>query len=98
MDRNQANIIISNIEFIKAFAEGKEIQVNGLEAGWEDAHSPTFTLRNAYRIKPEQRWYRVYEYTSGTATLNNNSTCTEQWLEGRSSFIKWLTPRTYYEV
>jgi len=97
MNRQQATTFLSNIECIKAFAEGKEIQVHVPESKneWLNTSNPTFTLRNAYRIKPKQ-WYRVYQYGNGTATIGDNSICTEIETQESCDFIAWLTPRVYY--
>jgi len=88
------------LPIITAFANNEEIQTNvgkDNKPEWCILSDLGFTEKpSRYRIKPPQPWYRVYQYTSGTATLNTNSGCTEQWVENRQSFIKWLTDKVYY--
>jgi len=55
MTRDRAKRIIENIEFIKAYSEGKIIEYIGdLESEWGLCNYPEFTSSSAkYRIKPE---------------------------------------------
>lgn len=53
MDRNQAKRLLP---IIKAFAEGKAIQLETVDKGWQDIHSASFGSNpKNYRIKPEPK-------------------------------------------
>lgn len=52
MDRERAKELLP---FIQALAEGKTIQVLGIDDKWHDEPSPKFCLKvENYRIKPER--------------------------------------------
>lgn len=54
MDRNQAKDLLP---IIKAFAEGKAIQLKTVDKGWQDIHSASFDSNpKNYRIKPESEY------------------------------------------
>ena len=55
MDREQARKIVEMFEFIKAYAEGKEIEVKQIDGGWRIIYFPDFNC--------EIEHYRVYEPT-----------------------------------
>lgn len=58
MDRNQAKDLLP---IIKAFAEGKAIQLKTVDKGWQDIHSASFDSNpKNYRIKPESK-YRTFK-------------------------------------
>lgn len=58
MDRNQAKDLLP---IIKAFAEGKAIQLKTVDKGWQDIHSASFDSNpKNYRIKPESE-YRPFK-------------------------------------
>ena len=58
MDRNQAKRLLP---IIKAFAEGKAIQLKTVNKGWQDIHSASFDSNpKNYRIKPEPK-YRPFK-------------------------------------
>ena len=58
MDRNQAKRLLP---IIKAFAEGKAIQLKTIDKGWQDIHSASFDSNpKNYRIKPEPK-YRPFK-------------------------------------
>jgi hypothetical protein len=45
-------------EFIKAWADGEEIEYFDKHKGaWEDAERPTWKIENTYRIKPKKASY-----------------------------------------
>lgn len=67
MNREQAATLLSNIEFVKAFAEGKTVQlrVKGSKC-WSEASYPDFQTRNMeYRIKPEPKQVYISVYPDG---------------------------------
>lgn len=57
MTRQDAKRLLANVEFMKAFAEGKTVQYNeGTEAkpDWQDIANPSFDMSTVfYRVKPE---------------------------------------------
>lgn len=55
MDREEARKIVEMFKFIKAYAEGKEIEVKQINGGWLKIDSPDFDS--------EIDRYRVYEPT-----------------------------------
>lgn len=55
MDREEARKIVEMFEFIKAYAEGKEIEVKQADGDWWIIYSPDFDS--------EVERYRVYEPT-----------------------------------
>lgn len=55
MSREEARKIVEMFEFIKAYAEGKEIEVKQINGGWLKIASPKFDS--------EIERYRVYEPT-----------------------------------
>lgn len=55
MNREKARKIVEMFEFIKAYAEGKEIEVKQINGGWLKIDSPDFDS--------EIERYRVYEPT-----------------------------------
>lgn len=58
MNRNQAKELLS---IIKAFSEGKAIQLKTVDKGWQDIHSASFDGNpKNYRIKPEPK-YRPFK-------------------------------------
>ena len=58
MDRNQAKRLLP---IIKAFAEGKAIQLKTVDKGWQDIHSASFDSNpKNYRIKSEPK-YRPFK-------------------------------------
>lgn len=58
MNRNQAKELLP---IIKAFAEGKAIQLKTVDKGWQDIHSASFDSNpKNYRIKPEPK-YRPFK-------------------------------------
>ena len=57
MTREEAKEILP---IIQAFAEGKTIEYRGLGGEWKAAHTPTWSSRFFYRIKPEPR-YRPFK-------------------------------------
>lgn len=83
MDRNQAKLLLP---IIKAFAEGKEIQLKTVDKGWQDIHSASFDSNpKNYRIKPESD-YRPFK---------NGEECWQEmqkhqpfgWLKSRFAFV-----------
>ena len=82
MDRNAAKNILENIEMVKAFAQGKTIQMRYLCDGvdfWKDKQDPLFTGHpENYRIKPEpleiEVWYNDKSHVmfSAKAILESN--------------------------
>lgn len=67
MNREQAATLLSNIEFVKAFAEGKAVQfrVKGSKR-WSEVSSPDFQTRNMeYRIKPEPKQMYIVVHPDG---------------------------------
>ena len=58
MDRNQVKRLLP---IIKAFAEGKTIQLKTVDKGWQDIHFALFDSNpKNYRIKPEPK-YRPFK-------------------------------------
>lgn len=57
MTREEAKELLP---LIKAFAEGKTIEYREHNGGWQVAHTPTWSSRLFYRIKPEPK-YRPFE-------------------------------------
>ena len=58
MDKNQAKDLLP---IIKAFAEGKAIQLKTVDKGWQDIYSASFDSNpKNYRIKPESE-YRPFK-------------------------------------
>ena len=88
-------------ELIKAWAMGERIQCRGMTDGaWHDIEHPTWLEAVEYRIKPE-RWYRValFRPTPGRGPLELVFTDGgEELAPNAEGFIRWLTPRTEYEV
>lgn len=96
-------------EVIKAWADGAQIQYQSVHDGrWidfcgEDDDDPdTGPWSDApcnWRIKPEPRkgWYRVALLVDG-ATFTADKSMAEEELEQGEGFVRWLTPRTEYEI
>lgn len=58
MNRSEAKELLP---IIKAFAEGKTIQLKTVDKGWQDIHSASFDSNpKNYRIKPEPK-YRPFK-------------------------------------
>ena len=58
MNRSEAKELLN---IIKAFAEGKVIQLKTVDKGWQDIHSASFDSNpKNYRIKPEPK-YRPFK-------------------------------------
>ena len=58
MNRSEAKELLP---IIKAFAEGKAIQLKTVDKGWQDIHSASFDSNpKNYRIKPEPK-YRPFK-------------------------------------
>lgn len=83
MDKNQAKDLLP---IIKAFAEGKAIQLKTIDKGWQDIHSASFDSNpKNYRIKPESE-YRPFK---------NGEECWQEmqkhqpfgWLKSRFAFV-----------
>ena len=54
MNRSEAKELLN---IIKAFAEGKVIQLKTVDKGWQDIHSASFDSNpKNYRIKPEPKY------------------------------------------
>lgn len=92
-------------EVIKAWADGAQVQWLNPEAGWTDCdgYQPNWSVSNQYRIKPEPRkgWYRValFRPVPGIGPLQIVFTDgVEEMTPYAEGFIRWLTPRTEYEV
>ena len=51
MNRERARKIVEMFEFIKAYAEGKEIEVKQINGGWLKIDSPDFDSKiECYRV------------------------------------------------
>lgn len=65
MNRSEAKRLLDNLEFVKAFADGQDIQVRRYpDAEWENVIDSSFCSMSAeYRIKPRpiEGWANVYE-------------------------------------
>ena len=72
MTREEAKELLP---IIQAFAEGKTIEYRELGGEWKEAHTPTWSSRLFYRIKPELK-YRPFK---------NNEECWEE-MEKHSNF------------
>ena len=57
MTREEAKELLP---IIQAFAEGKTIEYREYDGEWKVAHTPTWSSRLFYRIKPESK-YRPFE-------------------------------------
>ena len=57
MTREEAKELIP---IIQAFVEGKTIEYREYDGEWKEAHTPTWSSRLFYRIKPEPR-YRPFK-------------------------------------
>ena len=57
MTREEAKELLP---IIQAFAEGKTIEYREYDGEWKEAHTPTWSSRLFYRIKPEQK-YRPFK-------------------------------------
>lgn len=95
-------------EVIKAWADGAQVEYRShLPSGeWIETQSPDWLEDYEYRIKPEPRkgWYRVALMRSGDSANSYRYTAHvgnpdwEAMLASNIDFIRWLTPRTEYEV
>lgn len=65
MNRSEAKRLLANLEFLKAFAEGQDVQARCYTTKeWVDMNNPTFMSTDVtYRIKPRpiEGWVNVYE-------------------------------------
>lgn len=67
MTRSEAKVLLSNLDVLKAYAEGQHIQYRhggDPDSVWRDAQAPAFnTPLVDYRIKPRpiEGWVNVYE-------------------------------------
>ena len=57
MTREEAKELLP---IMQAFVEGKTIEYRGLGGEWKEAHTPTWSSRLFYRIKPESK-YRPFK-------------------------------------
>lgn len=57
MNREEAKELMP---IIQAFTEGKTIEYREYDGEWKEAHTPTWSSRVFYRIKPESK-YRPFE-------------------------------------
>ncbi len=87
------HIVINDeyVEFRKALAEGKTVQVNNLfNDAWTDIITPKFTCRvEYYRIKPEEPQFKVGDFVRNTSSdiifkyddtmLAPDSSCCIKW-------------------
>lgn len=93
-------------EVIKAFADGKPIQIYDINDGnWRTippgSACPPFSGTATYRIKPATQKYRVALMRYGnhnTQTYSVQNSANEKAWEDSRSFIRWLTPWIEYEV
>ena len=60
MTREEAKELLP---IITAFAEGKSIEYRELGGEWKEAHTPTWSSRLFYRIKPESEYRPFKDYT-----------------------------------
>ena len=83
---------------IQAFSEGKEIECRIINSNnkWTVNVAPTWHPQIEYRIAPEKKWYRVALFDGYTITADDIEE--EKQTEVSEYFVKWLTPRVYYEV
>lgn len=84
------------LPIIQAFSEGKKIECMGSPGHWNPMSYPQFDDMSHYRIAKEKKWYRVAQLISGCICCNKETT-EEQWPQ-KEIFIRWLTPRIYYDV
>lgn len=66
MDRKQAQTLLSNLDILKAYAEGQDVQYRCKDDDeqWREVNTPSFTFDHCdYRIKPRpiEGWVNVYE-------------------------------------
>jgi hypothetical protein len=90
-------------EFIKAWADGAEIQFLQISDGcWIDLKSPTWSEYNEYRIKPNKRKYRVAEmssrYVAPAFTTTADTEIEEKNISTDKDFIRWLTDWIEYDA
>lgn len=86
------------LPIIQAFSEGKQIEFKPVtESQWYPCIDLLFTGRGEYRIAKEKKWYRVAQLLDNTTTTAD-SKIEELTIQKDEWFIRWLTPRIYYEV
>ena len=86
MDRKTAIALVENIEMVKAYAQGKTIQMRYYSDGtdfWKDKLEPLFTGNpENYRIKPEpvelEVWY--HDKTGGTMYTTNHIAESDEYM------------------
>lgn len=66
MNRSEAQVLLSNLDVLKAYADGQDIQYKckDRDEQWREVITPSFTLGHYdYRIKPRpiEGWVNVYE-------------------------------------
>lgn len=86
-------------EIIKAWADGRPVQVRISQDHWADIEKPSWHGIQEYRIKPEPKrgWYRVALLVCG-GTLTADILHSEESIEQCATFDRWITPRIEYEL
>lgn len=82
-------------EVIKAWADGKKVQVRrNADRPWEDVSDPNWFNDKEYRVKPETVKYRVSLHKSSLGrmyTLSADNERDELEYSRCACFVKWLT-------
>jgi hypothetical protein len=88
-------------EVIKAWADGHEIQIKTLTAGWVTTLGPVWNENFEYRVKPKTIKYRVALY-KGQVSDNYWAAALQDELQKdtllHSIFVRWLTDWIEVEV
>ena len=83
-------------DLIKAWADGAIIQMKCFEGTWQTTPTPTWSIANEYRIKPEPRKFKFRFFLTKT----NSIRCwTESWMSSETeverdlTFEKWISEK-----
>lgn len=96
-------------DVIKAWLDGKQIQVMDDEDRWVDIVSPSFNERSIYRIKPNPKktlFYRPYIYIEngivGSHPCWSTESCVlsaiEEAVKNNGIFDSWVGPWVRVEI
>ena len=89
-------------DLIIAWANGAEIQWLAHNGQWIYLVTPNWNAEYQYRIKPEKKWVRNYEYYLSDDKVSFVVGCCvnekyEAMLNIMPHFKRWITDRIYYE-
>ena len=77
------------LPIIKAFTEGKTIEYREYDGEWKEAHTPTWSSRLFYRIKPEPKYrpFKTQEECWNEMLKHQPFGWVKSKMNGRFSFI-----------